>query len=281
MSSRRRGLTAIRGAGTLLAKAKGRAMDINITHVREDEGPKSGPITVGWFLTSDKGAVMYDAPERLIFRQTNKAHAKSASRCPAVVQMESRYFIVKCPFDISIGFSRDDKGKAQLVNRAGVASPIRGSKLGEVMTLVSEVEWRYPDRPTIQMVLPYCFIADEVVYMTQVGTFAHYRRDALPGTIFGGRFPINVWPRPLMWAFEWHEPGKDIILKRGEPLFYCQFEGDGPDRAVQMVETVKTPELTAYLEKISGVVNYVNQTFGLFKAAEELRPARLVVPKER
>jgi hypothetical protein len=131
------------------------------------------------------------------------------------------------------------------------------------------------------MVLPYCFIADEVVYMTQVGTFAHYRKDALPGTIFGGRFPINVWPRPLMWAFEWHEPAKDIILKRGEPLFYCQFEGDGPDRALQMVEAVKTPELTGYLEKISGVVNYVNQTFGLFKAAEELRPARLVTPKDR
>jgi hypothetical protein len=117
--------------------------------------------------------------------------------------------------------------------------------------------------------------------MTQLSSFAHYRADALPGTIFGGRFPINVWPRPIMWAFEWHEPEKDIILRRGEPLFYVQFEGEGPDRPVQVVETVKTPELTGYLEKISGVVNYVNQTFSLFKAAEDLRPKRLVTPKER
>jgi hypothetical protein len=100
-------------------------MDINITHVREDDGPKSGPITVGWFLTQDKGAVMYDAPERLIFRQTNKAHAKSASRCPAVVQMESRYFIVKCPFEPGRGgkpYSWVETGRGDdLGERGGVA----------------------------------------------------------------------------------------------------------------------------------------------------------------
>ena len=256
-------------------------MDINLTFERPEEGPKSGPVTIGWFLTQDKGAVMYDPPERVLFRQTNKAHAKSASRCPAVIQLESRYFMIKCPFDIHLGFGRDDKGKPHLVNRAGAASTIRANKLGEVMTLVSETEWRYPDRPTVQMSLPYCFIADELVYITQLSAFAHYRREQLPGTIFGGRFPLNIWPRPLMWAFEWHEPEKDLILKRGEPLFYCQFEAEGPDRPVQVIEAEKTPELQKYLEQIGGVVNYVNQTFGLFKAAEALRPKKLLTPKER
>jgi hypothetical protein len=131
------------------------------------------------------------------------------------------------------------------------------------------------------MVLPYCFIADEPVYLTQLGCFAHYRADPLPGTIFGGRFPVHVWPRPLMWAFEWHDTGRDIVLKRGEPLFYVQFEAAGPERAVQLVEAERTAELAAYVEKLSGVVNYVNQTFGLFKAAEAMRPAKLLTPKGR
>ncbi len=256
-------------------------MDLTVTYERPEEGPGSGPLTVGWFLTNDKGAIMYDAPERVSFRQTNKAHSKSASRCPAVIQLESRYFAVKCPFDIHIGFSRDDKGKATLVNRAGTASPIRSNKLGEVLTLVNETEWRYPDRPTIQLQLPYCFIADEMVYVTQLSAFMHYRADPLPGTIFGGRFPISVWPRPLMWAFEWHEPQKDIVLRRGEVLFYVQFEGADPARPIQVVEAEKTPELSAYMEKIGGVVNYVNQTFGLFKAAEAIRPKRLLTPRQR
>lgn len=254
-------------------------MQINITIDRPDEGPRSGPITVGWFLTETKGSILFDAPERLIFRQTNKAHAKSAGRCPAVVQMESRYFVVKCPYDLHIGFGRDEAGKPHLINRAGAASPIRGNKINQVLSLVSEVEWRFPDRPTVQLSLPYCFIADEPVYLTQIGTFAHYRRDPLPGTIFGGRFPVHVWPRPLMWAFEWHEPARDIVLRRGEPLFYVQFEGEGPERPLQMVEAERTPELLEYLEKLSGVVNFVNQTFGLFKAAEDVRPKRLLTPK--
>ena len=180
-----------------------------------------------------------------------------------------------------IGFSRDDKGKPHLINRAGAASSIRANKLNEVLTLVAEAEWRYPDRPTVQLSLPYCFIADELVYVSQIGTFAHYRPNPLPGTIFGGRFPLNAWPRPLMWAFEWHEPEKDIVLRRGEPLFYCQFEAQSPERAVQMVEAERTPELTKYMEQIGGVVNYVNQTFGLFKAAEALRPAKLLTPKAK
>ena len=254
-------------------------MQINLSFDRPEEGPDSGPVTVGWFLTSDKGAILYDAPERVSYRQTNRSHSKSASRCPAVIQLESRYFMVKCPFDMQLGFGRDEKGKPHLINRAGTASPIRPSKLNEVLTLVNEAEWRYPDRPTIQMILPYCFIADELVYVTQLSAFMHYRRDPLPGTIFGGRFPLNIWPRPLMWAFEWHEPEKDIILKRGEPLFYVQFEGPSPDRPIQLVEAERTPELERYVEAIGGAVNYVNQTFGLFKAAEALRPAKLVSPK--
>ncbi len=254
-------------------------MQINITVEGPEAGARSGPVTVGWFLAETKGGLLYDPPERLMIRQTNRTHAKSAARCPAVIQMESRYFVVKCPFDLHVGFGRDKEGRAHLVNRAGAASAVRSNKLNQVLTLVSEAEWRFPDRPTIQLSLPYVFIADEPVYVTQLGTFAHYRRDPLPGTIFGGRFPIHVWPRPLMWAFEWHEPEKDIVLRRGEPLFYLQFEAEGPERAVNVVEAARTPELLEYCEKLAGVVNYVNQTFGLFKAAEAARPDRLLVPK--
>lgn len=256
-------------------------MQINIS-VEPPEGErKSGPIQVGWFLTSDVGGVIFDPPQRLTSRQTNTGHAKSASRCPGVIQMESRYFVINCPYDLHIGFDRDEQGRAVLVNRAGPSSSLRRNKISSVLVMVNEDEWRYADRPTVQLKLPYCFISDETLYLTQLGTFAHYRPDPLPGTIFGGRFPVNIWPRPLMWGFEWHDPKKDLVLRRGEPLFYCQFEGSGPERPVQMVEAERTPELEAYMEKLSGVANYVNQTFSLFKAAEEMRPAKLLKPRDR
>lgn len=258
-----------------------RFMQINITLDHQGNGPERGPVQVGWFLTTDKAGVLFDPPERLTSRQTNTGHAKSASRCPSVIQMESRYFVVKCPYDLHIGFNRKEDGRAVLVNRAGGAAAVRRAKLSNLVTLVNEEEWRYPDRPTIQLMLPYCFIADETLYMTQLGPFAHYRPDPLPGTIFGGRFPINIWPRPLMWAFEWHDPKKDLVLRRGEPLFYCQFEATGPERPIQMIEAERTPELQEYIDRLSGVVNYVNQTFGLFKAAEAIRPKTLLKAKPR
>lgn len=241
----------------------------------------SGPVTVGWFLTEKKGGIIYSPPERVRSVDLNRTHAKSASRCPAVINLESRYFVIRCPYDLNIAFARDDKGKPALRNLAGEASTVRANKLGEKLHVTAEAEWRHANVPTIQMSLPYCFIADEPVYISQVAPFMHYAKEPLPGTIFGGRFPINVWPRPLMWAFEWHDPSKDIVLRRGEPWFYVTFETEPQDRPVQMVEATRTPELQAYMDHVAGAVNYVNQTFSLFKAAGRVRPDRLLVPLRR
>lgn len=239
----------------------------------------TGPVQVGWLTADEKASIVYFQPERFRSAETSKTHAKSASRCPAIVNMESRYFVVRCPFDLHLRFARSKEGKAGVRNMLGDASPVRKSKLNDLIHVTNEVEWRYPDRPTVQVSLPYIFIADEPVHMTQVDAFMDYRKDQLPGTIFGGRFPINIWPRPLMWAFEWRDTSRDIILKRGEPWFYVTFETQNPDRPIQMVEAERTPELKSYMEQISGAVNYVNQTFSLFKEAEKRRPAKLLTPK--
>ena len=255
-------------------------MDINLTYERpHEDDPKAGPVKIGWLLTDPKGGIVFDPPERVRSTEMSKTHAKSASRCPAVINLESRYFVVKCPFDLNLALVRDKDGKPGLKNLAGDASPVRAKKLGQHLHVTAEKEWRYPDRPTIQLSLPYLFLADEPVYMSQVPAFMHYRAEPMPGTMFGGRFPINLWPRPLMWAFEWHDVRKPLKIARGEPLFYCLFETTPQDRAVQMIEAVRTPELTEYLDLVSGAVNYVNQTFSLFKQAEERRPAVLVKGK--
>lgn len=241
----------------------------------------TGPVQVGWFLNESKAGVIYPPPERLRSPDVNKTHAKSAARCPAVINMESRYFVIRCPFDLHLRFARSKEGKAGVRNMLGEASPVRGNRLNQIIHVTAEPEWRYKDRPTIQVSLPFMFISDEPVYMTQLSAFLHYRRDPLPGTIFGGRFPINVWPRPLMWAFEWHDPSRDIVLKRGEPWFYVCFETEPQERPVQMVEAERTPEVVDFMEHVSGAVNYVNQTFSLFKAAGAHRPDKLLVPRKK
>lgn len=137
-------------------------------------------------------------------------------------------------------------------------------------TNVNENEWRTSQVPILQLKLPYSFIADEVVYSL------NYRKNPLPDPIFGGRFLMHIWPRPLMWAFEWHDTSKDLILKRGEPLFYCQFDSYDPSRTIKLLQAEKIPELMHYMDQISGVVNYVNQTFSLFNEVEKMRPKKLL-----
>jgi hypothetical protein len=84
-----------------------------------------------------------------------------------------------------------------------------------------------------------------------------------------------------MWAFEWHDMSRELILRRGDPWFYVNFEVVPPDRPVQLLEAQRTPELISYIESISGVTNYVNQTFSLFKEASKRRPKVLLTPVNR
>ena len=73
---------------------------------------------------------------------------------------------------------------------------------------------------------------------------------------------------------------KDLILKRGEPLFYVQFEGPDPTAPVRMIEAKRTPELMSHIESITGVTEWVSQTYSLFENARERRPKRLLYPKD-
>lgn len=258
-------------------------MDLTLSYARPETGPGSGPLVVGWLRDIAKGGVIFPAPERAAEaaarpREAGPAHGKSLARCPAVTQAEARLWTVACPVDLHLGFLRDAQGRAALVNRAGPGATLRGSKLRDVVTLTAEAEWRHPARPVVQIKLPYVFLCDEPCWIVQSPPFLHYRADPLPGLTVTGRFPISLWPRPLMWAFEWHDTRRDLVLRRGEPLFHVGFEGDRPERAVQLVEAAMSPDLRAYLDHISGAVNFVGQTFRLMAAAEAARPGRLVTP---
>ena len=117
-----------------------------------------------------------------------------------------------------------------------IRSPVRNQVLDHLVIMSAEAEWRSPGKPVLQIRLPYIFLADEPVYMAQVPPYLHRPANPLPGTMIGGRFPINVWPRTLSWAFEWHDPDQPLILIRGDPLFYLQFESGRPSAPIQMVE---------------------------------------------
>ncbi|MDB5439613.1 MAG: hypothetical protein JWM33_2040, partial [Caulobacteraceae bacterium] len=89
------------------------------------------------------------------------------------------------------------------------------------------------------------------------------------------------WPRQMMWAIEWFDTSKELVLRRGEPWFYVRFETHDPTRPIRFFEAELTPALKEYLQGLTAVSNYVNRTFSLFKTAKERRPEKLLVRKQR
>ncbi|MBN9023210.1 MAG: hypothetical protein J0H08_14185, partial [Rhizobiales bacterium] len=125
--------------------------------------PTARAIEIGWLLDTDKAAFIWDAPRRLTRTEPAPEHAKAVAYCPAVLDHEARLFEVPCPIDVNLGFRYDKEGRPGLVNLDGDKSAIRGNALNDMLAIVNKREWRHPDRPIIQLITPYVFIADEPV----------------------------------------------------------------------------------------------------------------------
>lgn len=247
----------------------------------QDESAKPGKrnIDIGWLVDTPKAEFIYDAPQP--FRRPRdhpKSGAKAVQKCPSVLDMEARYWIVPCPFDLRLKAGFDKDGKPVLINNSGPDSSINRSKIKEIVHLTDRKQWRHPDRPVIQIGAPYRFLSDDDVWMNQLPPFLHFQKPAWPGTLISGRLPIKVWPRIMMWAFEWHDLSQELVLRRGDPWFYVHFESDDPTRKYRMVHAEMTEALKRYCAGTDGVTNYVNRTWSLFDVAAARRPDQLLVP---
>ena len=248
---------------------------------KDSHSAKSRIIDVGWCLDTENAGFIWAEPRRLIRDKIDNPPAKSLTQCPALRDHEGRLYEVTCPFDVTLGFRWDDQKRPCLVNLDGAQSSIRPRYLDQIMTIIRREEWPNPNRPIVQLATPYVFVADEPVWMTQTPPFNHYPQTPLPGIVIGGRLPIDIWPRQMTWAFEWYDTSKPIVLKRGQPWFYVNFETQDPSRPIRLIEAEKTPALTEHIKGLTGVTNYVNQTYKLFETARKRRPKKLLTPVKR
>lgn len=248
---------------------------------RAGEERRGRTLEIGWVLQPDVGTAIWFDPQQFRRDGPPPPSSKAVQACPAVIDYEARHFVVPCPVDLTLGLARDKDNKIVLRNLDGANSAVAASHVGKLVFLNAASQWRHPDRPVVQIVTPYRFVADEPCYINQLPPFLQYRREQMPGVMIGGRFQLDVWPRIMMWAFEWVDTQKPLVLRRGEPWFYVRFEAVDPSRPVRLVEAEWTPELAAYTKSIDGVTNYVKRTFSLFPIAAKRRPKTLLTRKLR
>lgn len=240
--------------------------------------PESRTFTAGWLLNTDLTSIIWDSP-RPVRIESQSSDPRSVGQCPSVLDFDRRHFVINCPIDVHLRLKLTG-GDMEVTNLLAEKSPIRSEALQKWIVFQPRHEWRHPQRPVLQMLTSYVFVSDDPLYVNQLPPILHYWGDTRPGIQISGRFPIDIWPRALMWAFEWHDTTKDLILRRGEPLFYVRFEGPDPAAPTRLIEARKTPELESYISSITSVSEVVGQTYSLFKTARERRPAKLLFPKE-
>jgi hypothetical protein len=234
---------------------------------------------VGYALVDAKAALIWDDPEPFRRDLPRPASSKSVQVCPAALDFDARHFLVNCPVDLNLNIHLVDGKAPVLENADGPKSTIRPKHIGEMVKIVARQEWRDPRRPILQIITPYVFLSDDVVYINQVPPYLDYADEPLPGVMISGRFPIHIWPRQIMWAFEWHDTTRNLMLRRGRPWFYVRFDTEDPSKSTRLIEAEITPEVQRFLSEIGGVTNYVNRTYSLFERAKRRRPARLLIPK--
>lgn len=247
----------------------------------DNEDQESRSIEVGWLLDRHEATFIYSAPERYKPSYPPAQHAKATNKCPSVLEYEARHVQVYCPYDIHLRITKNEKGQIGLANMLGDMGGLTQETLLQLTRLLPPNAWRHPERPVIQINSAYRFVTDDIVYFNMMHPQFHFRKPPLPGLVIGGRLPLHIWPRHLVWAFEWFDTSSDLILKRGEPWFSIRFETTDPTRPVRLVEAEMTPELAEYIKGMDNVSNYVNQTYSLFKTAQERRPKILLKKKAR
>lgn len=236
---------------------------------------------MGWLFSEDRASVLYYPPERLDW-PAQAAVRGGAGSCPAIGDLSRFFYVIRSPFTLSLRCTHLVPGREFRYN----VVPIEGEKIiglnglqKALMVLPPDV-WENPQWPTLQLHLPYVFVSDESVFLEQVPAFACPLSAQRPVMLYAGRFPIDIWPRHLNYSFQWLDPGRDILVRRGDPLFYLRFYPRDRERPVRLIESQRTRELDSFIAAIRDVTESASQTYALFPRAAEMRPPRLVVPKE-
>ena len=183
------------------------------------------------------------APKVVRQEITKNPVTKSVTQCPAVLDFDRRYFVINSPIDLHMRWEVKD-GQRNIINMLYEKSPIRPEALAQMVVIPAAERMAasgasgVADADVLHLRFRRSGLHQPVPAVPPLSG-----RNFRPGVQINGRFPIDIWPRALHVGLRMARHAKDLILKRGEPLFYVTLRGPGPVGIVRLIEAKKTPEL--------------------------------------
>ena len=130
------------------------------------------------------------------------------AQCPAATNFFKNTFVVKSPIDLEINLTQ---------NPPSISIP--GSDMPNANSLFTIRS--FPDR-LFDLEIPFTFISDTSLEMSQMPAFLHENNYTKSSSTFAGRFNIGKWIRPLYSTITLHQP--KVKINRGDALFYVKFD---------------------------------------------------------
>jgi hypothetical protein len=229
------------------------------------------PVKIGWHLNAEKALAIYFPPERVsaecdVFKSV-------IAHCPAFQDFFKNTFVVRAPFDIEL--ERDADGRLMHVQRKAALQMVNFDAVNEFIKISPPHHGR--GRDLFQLTVPYSFVSDTPgVEVQMLPPFMHMTK--WPGLLMPGRFNIFDWPfRQLNFSFEWHDPSGQLIIKRGDPLYYVQFFAPANTNFALVEVDTEHPKVRRALNSTREVTYLVHKgTRKLMRAFGLLRPTRLI-----
>lgn len=232
-------------------------------------------IAVGYALIVDKSHAAFPAPRIVGGSRSAPRSRRAVQSCPAVNVFEARLAEILSPFSIRLRLIKRSAESFDL-HLVPDGTRLDADLVRSFVSIMPQDFWRREACPVVQIAIPYCFVCDQVCYLTQLPPYLHQSFSEFPGLFISGRFPTHIWPRTLNLAFEWIDLKRDLVINRNAPISYVLFETDDPTLPIRLVRAVVTDELKRYRAQMEDVPKFTSGSFSLMGELSERRPTTLL-----
>jgi len=214
-------------------------------------------VKVGYFIympmKTESDYIWFNANGLMPVKITDNV-SKVAMVCPALHSIFDNTWAVLSPFDMHFSCKIDDNKNVFVTVHS--ETTFKQNRFDELFVLSPINERSDPNKPLIQMPFPLIFVSDDDVELELLPPLLFHKKNN-PIRTAAGKWNIKDWTRNINWVFEWQELDTDLIIKRGEPLFYIKFYPKNRDDKVNVVKL----EITKKLKDMSDEAASVKLTF--------------------
>ncbi|MEL6480422.1 MAG: hypothetical protein AAFQ75_03140 [Pseudomonadota bacterium] len=232
---------------------------------------------VGYCFAEDASAFAFKPPRLVIEGRQRPAGARAIQNCPAVNNLERQLIELPSPINLRLKLRLRGPGQVELKvkEKGSFAEPHR---LERMLSLAPPATWPHPQRPLVQLRLPYFFVTDEASMASLLPPFFSASMRRWPGLMQAERWPLAIWPQDLVWTLEWQDPEAALQLRQGEPIAFLHLEFNRPEKRPELTEAALTPALAEYRAGMDQVEAITDRIEEIWDAAGTRRPARLLTP---